>query len=508
MNRRQFLHSSAAFSASTMLSGCYLLPQKNQTLSPEKTWKLGWKSIDSDTLAPIKLVVEGKIPEALYGKLYRNGPAKYERNGERYQHWFDGDGMVQKYHISEQGITHRGQFIHTEKYLAEQQAQQFLYSAAGTNFANKMPSRNNDSINTANTSLIQWNNEMLALWEGGSAYKLDVSSLQTQGIKTWAPELKHMPFSAHPKVDPKGFLWNFGLVPYFNKTPDSKGSLIVYKLKANSNEMNYQLIPLPFAGYVHDFAQTQSKLIFYISPYHFSHQHGSNYVQRFRWQPELGGRLIVVEKDDLSKHRVYDAPAGFVFHFGQAWERGSNINLVASWHHTPEIMAKGMYEVLTANKVDYAKSHASIITLDQQSGKCSLQESATELEFPGFDQERNGNLVFGVGRKPGSPHHNDRHPNNTYHFANSTLSWNAISGKQDEYFFDDGIIAEEPLFIPDRNKSLPGAGWLLQTTLNYKKARTEIYVFDALSIAKGPIATAHMDRATPLGFHGTFIGQA
>ena len=59
---------------------------------------------------------------------------------------------------------------------------------------------------------------MLALWEGGSAYSIDAETLTTQGLKTWAPELKHMPFSAHPKIDPRGYMWNFGLAPYHNKT--------------------------------------------------------------------------------------------------------------------------------------------------------------------------------------------------------------------------------------------------------------------------------------------------
>ena len=496
-SRREFLRKSTALCATSIvapsiLSGCAGIPESISTKQHIPSWKLGWKSVESDTLNPLKMSVRGKIPKALHGAFYRNGPAKYQRAGEHYQHWFDGDGMVQKYQISEKGIAHSGKFIHTEKYLAEEQAEQFLHSGAGTVFPEKMPARNNDTFNTANTSLIYWNEEMLALWEGGSAYRLDADSLHTQGLKTWAPELQHMPFSAHPKVDNSGkFLWNFGLIPYHG----NKGSLIVYKLQTGSNNVDYQLVPLPFAGYVHDFAQTGSKLIFYISPYHYSHEHGSTYVKRFKWQPELGGKVVVVDKSDLSKHKLYDAPPGFVFHFGQAWETGTDINVVCSWHHTPEIMANGMYQMLNAEQVSYAKSRAAVLTLNLQTGRFEMSESRTELEFPGFDQAKHGMTVFGIGRKPGSAHH----------YANSTLAWHAQTGEQDEYFFDDGIIAEEPLFIADRSKSKVNAGWLLQTALNYKKARTEIYVFDALSISSGPVARATMDRATPLGFHGTFV---
>lgn len=493
VNRRGFLKSSAALAGSLVLSGCHLLPRDTIASTAAPGWKLGFKSMDTDSLAPVNMRVQGKIPTALTGNFYRNGPAKYERSGEQYQHWFDGDGMIQKYAISNNSIVHSGQFVHTKKYLEEQQAQRFLYGAAGTTRVAKIPSRNNDTVNVANTSLVNWNGEMLALWEGGSAYQINAESLTTRGLKTWSPELQHMPFSAHPKIEANGeYLWNFGLIPYHG----NNGSLIVYKLKKGATKPDYQLLPLPYAGYVHDFAQTQSKLLFYISPYHYSHDHGDNYVQRFKWQPELGGRLIVVDKNNLYNVKSFDAPAGFVFHFGQAREMGNSIQLVASWHKTPELMAQGMYDVLIADAVDYDKSQATLLTLNMTSGKVDLEQSGFELEFPGFDLARSGELVFGVGRKSGSK----------YHYANSTLAWNINSGKADEYFFDSGIIAEEPLYIADKTSSKANSGWLLQTALNYQKARTEVYVFDALNIASGPLAVASMSRSTPLGFHGTFVG--
>jgi carotenoid cleavage dioxygenase-like enzyme len=226
-------------------------------------------------------------------------------------------------------------------------------------------------------------------------------------------------------------------------------------------------------------------------------------VQRFKWQPQLGGRLIVVDKNDLSQYKTFEAPSGFVFHFGQAWEQGQEISLVACWNRTPEIMSTGMYQVLTEDKARYTKAHAAVLTLNQQSGKCDLQESGTEMEFPGFDQNRHNSLVFGVGRKSGFLHEKGLQKGHQY--ANSTLSWCAKTGNQDEYVFDAGIMSEEPLFIADKSSSQPGSGWLLQTALNYQKARTEVYVFNALSISSGPIAVATMERSTPLGFHGTFV---
>ena len=35
-----------------------------------------------------------QVPKWLRGSYYINGPARFERDGRRYRHWLDGDGMV------------------------------------------------------------------------------------------------------------------------------------------------------------------------------------------------------------------------------------------------------------------------------------------------------------------------------------------------------------------------------------------------------------------------------
>ena len=59
-------------------------------------------------------------------------------------------------------------------------------------------------MNVANTHIVAHGGELLALWEGGSAMKLDADTLDARGFKTWAPDYAGMPFSAHPRVGPDG----------------------------------------------------------------------------------------------------------------------------------------------------------------------------------------------------------------------------------------------------------------------------------------------------------------
>lgn len=70
---------------------------------------------DGNKSGPVAYV-EGEIPEALRGgTLYRNGPARFERGGERYAHMLDGDGYVCRFEFSGDGesVDFRSRFVKT-----------------------------------------------------------------------------------------------------------------------------------------------------------------------------------------------------------------------------------------------------------------------------------------------------------------------------------------------------------------------------------------------------------
>lgn len=70
---------------------------------------------DDDDDSPVAFI-EGEIPSALLGgTLYRNGPARFERGGERYAHMLDGDGYVCRFGFSEDGgkVEFRSRFVKT-----------------------------------------------------------------------------------------------------------------------------------------------------------------------------------------------------------------------------------------------------------------------------------------------------------------------------------------------------------------------------------------------------------
>jgi len=78
-------------------------------------------------------VAEGALPSALRGVLYRNGPGKMEVHGTKYDHPFDGDGMVTRFAFADGEVHYKNRFVRTEEYVAEERAGRMLYRSFGTN---------------------------------------------------------------------------------------------------------------------------------------------------------------------------------------------------------------------------------------------------------------------------------------------------------------------------------------------------------------------------------------
>ncbi|MCC8665070.1 carotenoid oxygenase family protein, partial [Xanthomonas hortorum] len=139
MHRRRFLQSLLTATGSAALGGWALRSFPAQAAEAARfheqlqraPWLLGWRSVTQASLGPTRVALQGTLPEGLAGSLYRNGPAWTERAGFRYDHWFDGDGMVHRWRLDGGQVQHHARMVATHKFTQEQQAGRFLYRASG-----------------------------------------------------------------------------------------------------------------------------------------------------------------------------------------------------------------------------------------------------------------------------------------------------------------------------------------------------------------------------------------
>ena len=178
MDRRQLLQGFALSLAAGMVTGSPVLAAGDNWKEDftralkQKPWLLGYKGVDQN-FKKTNLKIDGKLPENLKGIFYRNGPARHKVGDLRYRHWFDGDGMIHAFNFDGESVTHHGRFVDTIKTEKETEAGRALFQTFGTAGSSLTSGCSADEVNVANISVIKHNGELLALWEGGSAYRLD-----------------------------------------------------------------------------------------------------------------------------------------------------------------------------------------------------------------------------------------------------------------------------------------------------------------------------------------------
>ncbi len=451
--------------------------------------------------------LQGRWPEALRGRFYRNGPALFERAGQRYHHWFDGDGMVQQFSIGlgprPGQVQHRGRLVRTAKLQAEQQAGRFLMGGFGTHIEGSPQASGPDSFNTANTNALEHAGRVLALWEGGSAYGLDPQDLRTQGPVTWRADAAQVPFSAHPKVDAAGHLWNIG---------SSGRQLVAWHIDPQGRLVQVQTTASPFPnGMVHDMAVTQRWLVVPLPPVRLDfmrpwgeggRREGPRPFEMVAGEPL---RVLVMDKNDLRQQRVFELPPQMLFHLGNAHEAADG-QIVLSYVGAPDVnflnhsavaMMQGRF-----SSVPDSPSTTCVARLDMRSGRATVQAFDDTVEFPRVDPRRIGH--------DGSPPQ----------WLLSPAAWRTLpqrpgllhglqlrhlpSGRTQRFDYGEHQVVEEHVWVPHPGKTGELDAWLLGTTFDARRQATVLNLLDAAHIEDGPIAQAVLPYMLPLGFHGNF----
>ncbi|KQV62554.1 MULTISPECIES: carotenoid oxygenase family protein [unclassified Caulobacter] len=481
MNRRDILRGAA------LLGGASLLTPETVWAAATADWTLGLADVEAD-IAPTSLTrLHGRAPAELTGTLFRNGPAKFRRPGGSVGHWFDGDGMVRKFQIADGQARMSARFVDTVKRRHDTAANAVITPGFGTAAGPGAVITGPDDANAANTSVLMAGGELWALWEGGSPTALDPATLETRGVKTLRPDLKGMPFLAHPRVQPDGTIWNIGL---------GGKQAVVWKLAPDGALLKVEMIKLPRGSYMHDFTATARHLVLVLQPW-IQERFVMPFATSMQWKPELGTQVLVLDKDDLSKQRIFELPPFFFFHLGDAWEEADGtIRFDACVDKDASGTAANGGAILRGERLRAAPPRRALITLGAD-GKGVFAEEAITAEFPRSDPRFAGQV------RRYSVHVTNERPDRPLFQGVAVRDWK----RETDQVFDFGPrhLVEETVFVPRPGSSEELDGWLVGTTVNLDAKATELHVFDARHVQQGPIAAWRAPVALPVTFHGVFV---
>lgn len=468
-------------------------------IRPELAHKGGFRTLEKEISAWLPdSAIKGRLPADLAGTLYRNGPARNERGGEAFGHWFDGDGMVHGFTLRDGRVHYQNRYVQTRKFRRESAAGRITERSFGTNRPGGVLANMGRMIaNTANTSVCWHGGRLLACYEAGLPHALDPVTLDTLGCCDFHGRLRgYQTFSAHGKEDPRtGRFYNFGM------TMGLRGMCMDLYRTGPDGRMEAQnrvdIGPHPF---VHDFAMTENYLVFFVGPLRFSaimefSMGLCTFDEAMRWDASRGCEVVVVRKSDLRIARRIRTDPMLVIHFGNAWEEGDRLQ-IDLYHFDEFVVADFLRDIFHAkNRFDGFHSRYTVDL--RRNGVSGRRLSDVAAEFPAWDRRRTGKktrFLYSAALRHGP----------TEGFFNGLVRHDSETGSEQVLDLGEGRFTSEPIFAPRRGSRAETDGYLLAVVFDAYRQASELLILDARNLQQH-VATVYLDHHVPFGFHGTWV---
>lgn len=435
------------------------------------------------------LPVEGELPDALSGTLYRIGPnPQYPPRG-RY-HLFDGDGMVHAFQFESGRVSYRNRWVRTARFQREREAGEALFGGLFDPKASdpRVADASVAERNAANTYIVYHGGKLLALWEGGKPYELHAQTLETVGIWDFGGQLDG-PMTAHPKIDPEtGEMLMFG----YSLTISS---LAYHVVDARGALVRSDVIDVPFPSMMHDFIATRDHIVFPVFPVRLFAPSSTGTGGGIRWDPDSGAHLGIMPRAGSSQDITWlQIDPCYVFHVMNAYSEGDRVIAdVCRYPSMPGLVSGAEAEppVLTRWDIDLSAGAVSETTLDDQ-----------PADFPRID-ERFAGLPYRHGYARGFAGSRSADGRDTI------LHYDVVSGQRHVCELPPGDIPSEPVFVPRQGQEAhqhgeEGDGFLLMTVYRGAANRSDLVILDAQNIDHQPVATVQLPHRIPYGFHGSW----
>jgi carotenoid cleavage dioxygenase len=451
---------------------------------------------------------QGTIPAELNGAFFRVQPDPQFPPMLGDDIAFNGDGMITRFHFHDGKCDFKQRWAKTDKWKAEVAAGRGLFG----NYRNPLtddPSTKGMIRSTANTNAWIYGGKLWAMKEDSPALIMDPVTMETEAFETFDGAMKSQTFTAHPKIDPAtGNMVAIGYaasglctddVSYMEIAPD--GSLVREKW-----------FKVPYYCMMHDFGITPDYLVLHIVPSVGSWERLEQGKPHFGFDTTMPVYLgIIPRRDDLKDEdiRWFKRDNCFASHVINAWQEGTKVHFVVP--EAKNNMFPFFPDVHDApfNGME-AMSKLTRWTVDMASNGEDFDEivplTETASEFPRIDDRFTGlkaRYTWGLEMDMRRPCELKGGSAGGF-LMNCLFLKDLESGAEQHWWVGPVSSLQEPCFVPRTKDAAEGDGWIVMVCNRLEDHRSDLLVFDALDIEKGPVATVQVPIRLRFGLHGNF----
>jgi len=458
------------------------------------------------------LVHEGTIPPELNGAFYRVQPDPQfpPRLGDDIS--FNGDGMITRFHFHDGQCDFRQRWARTDKWKLEHEAGKALFGAYRNPLTDDEVVK--DRIRgTANTNAWIHGGRLYALKEDSPALVMDPVTMQTEGYTWFNGKMTGRTFTAHPKVDPKtGNMMAFGYAASGLCTDD----VTFYEVTPQGELIRELWFKVPYYCMMLDWAITEDYALFHIVPSIGSWERLRKGLPHFGFDTTLPVYLGVLPRREGARAqdiRWFKRGNCFASHVLNAFQEGKTIHF-----DTPEAKNNMFPFFPDVHGAPFngqeAMSHLTRWTVDLASNSEEFKSverlTETAAEFPRMDdrfaglRHRHGWLLEMDMRRPIEL----RGGSAGGLLMNCLFHKDLATGEEQHWWCGPVSSLQEACFIPRHKRAPEGDGWVVQICNRLEEHSSELLIFEALQIAKGPIASIKIPFRMRFGLHGNWADAA
>jgi carotenoid cleavage dioxygenase-like enzyme len=451
---------------------------------------------------------QGEIPRELNGAFFRVQPDPMFPPMLGDDIAFNGDGMISRFHFHNGQCDFKQRWAVTDKMKVEKAAGRGLFGRYRNPLTDD-PSVKDVIRSTANTNAWIYAGKLWAMKEDSPALIMDPVTMETHAFETWEGAMRSQTFTAHPKIDPAtGNMVAIGYAASGLCTDD----VALMEVNPEGKLVQETWFKVPYYCMMHDFAITPDYLVLHIVPSLSSWEYLEQKREHFAFDTTKPVYLgVIPRRADLKQEdiRWFKRDNCFASHVVNAWQEGTKVHFVI-----PEARNNMFPFFPDIHGAPFdgpaAMSKLTRWTVDMASNGDEFEEivplTQTASEFPRIDDRFTGikaRYTWGLEMDMRRP--NELKGGSAGGFLMNCLFLKDLeSGAEQHWWCGPVSSLQEPCFVP-RSKDAPeGDGWILMLCNRLEDRRTDLLVFDALDIEKGPLATINVPIRLRFGLHGNF----
>lgn len=447
-----------------------------------KDWVKSYKNITEYT-QPVPLhILSGKIPNKLKGTYYKVSPGEFTKYESTVKHPFDGDGYISSFKFFNGNVHYQSRFVDTFHRTIETSLKKRVFTGA---FGTKglIPILKNP----ANTSIIEWNNELLVFCESGIPYRIDPITLETKGT---IAEFQEGISLRTPYEYVNKFLYKIGIIGDVIGAHPKKinGNLVFYSIEFKGNDSSIFFYELDDSlkivhkteyqvnghlYFIHDFIVTEDYYIFIQHSLKMDLSKLKDGLVNTLVEDETkkANILHVVARPNRNKENYQkEVLPGFITHHIDIKNNNSKneIELFSVWY--PKVISWNEMEHI--HRANLYHTHMSLPDKNIAQ-KVIFNEW---IEFPVYDNKEN---IYALMEYNGNT-------------QGSLVKINATNFKKyDVWYASKRSFFSEPIIADD---------YVLLTCYNALLDKSYLYIFNK-EIIEGPEAICLLPEPTPIGLH-------